>query len=113
MALISCPECGREISDKAVACPFCGCPNSEFHKEEAINEGPQLLPEEDWPDMFECYKCGRRIPVDTYECPFCRYIYGSWRSGDVSDRPKNWPVKKALKIWCSLPIIICRSEIQQ
>lgn len=26
MALITCPECGREISDKAVACPGCGCP---------------------------------------------------------------------------------------
>lgn len=26
MALISCPECGREISDRAVSCPNCGCP---------------------------------------------------------------------------------------
>lgn len=26
MALIKCPECHREISDKAAACPHCGCP---------------------------------------------------------------------------------------
>jgi len=26
MALIKCVECGKEISDKAVACPHCGCP---------------------------------------------------------------------------------------
>ena len=26
MALIKCPECGKEISDKALACPNCGCP---------------------------------------------------------------------------------------
>lgn len=26
MALITCPECGREISDKAVSCPGCGFP---------------------------------------------------------------------------------------
>lgn len=26
MALISCPECTTEISDKASACPKCGCP---------------------------------------------------------------------------------------
>ena len=26
MALINCPECGKEISDKALACPSCGCP---------------------------------------------------------------------------------------
>lgn len=26
MALINCPECGKEISDKAPACIHCGCP---------------------------------------------------------------------------------------
>lgn len=29
MALISCPECGREISDRANSCPHCGCPLAE------------------------------------------------------------------------------------
>lgn len=31
MALIKCPECGKEISDKASACIHCGCPQSAFH----------------------------------------------------------------------------------
>jgi hypothetical protein len=26
MALVQCPECNRALSDKAVACPFCGYP---------------------------------------------------------------------------------------
>lgn len=26
MALISCPECGKEISDRTQSCPNCGCP---------------------------------------------------------------------------------------
>lgn len=26
MALIKCPECGKEISDQAASCPNCGCP---------------------------------------------------------------------------------------
>lgn len=26
MALIKCPECGQQISDKAKVCPSCGCP---------------------------------------------------------------------------------------
>lgn len=26
MALINCPECGREVSDKAPTCPGCGVP---------------------------------------------------------------------------------------
>lgn len=29
MALIRCPECGKEISDKAKTCINCGCPLSE------------------------------------------------------------------------------------
>lgn len=26
MALINCPECGKQVSDQAGACPNCGCP---------------------------------------------------------------------------------------
>ncbi len=26
MALISCPECGKQVSNLAVSCPGCGCP---------------------------------------------------------------------------------------
>lgn len=26
MAMINCPECGKEVSDKAANCPGCGCP---------------------------------------------------------------------------------------
>ena len=32
MALINCPECGKEISDKAVACINCGFPLSQLPK---------------------------------------------------------------------------------
>lgn len=42
MALIKCPECGKEISDKAESCPNCGCPvkseNSEIIQKDAIQE---------------------------------------------------------------------------
>lgn len=30
MALIKCTECGKEFSDKAAACPNCGCPIQEI-----------------------------------------------------------------------------------
>lgn len=33
MALIKCTECGKEFSDKASACPNCGCPTQEILKE--------------------------------------------------------------------------------
>lgn len=32
MALISCPECEKEISDKASSCPSCGVPISDDSK---------------------------------------------------------------------------------
>ena len=32
MALIHCPECDHEISDKATQCPYCGCPREEIEK---------------------------------------------------------------------------------
>lgn len=30
MALIQCPECRKEISNKAEQCPYCGCPSTDF-----------------------------------------------------------------------------------
>jgi len=37
MALISCPECGKQISDKAASCPNCGNPiNPQNQKEEYL-----------------------------------------------------------------------------
>lgn len=32
MALIKCPECGQEISDKALTCPKCGNPLKDINK---------------------------------------------------------------------------------
>ena len=37
MALIKCPECGKEISDKASRCPKCGYPIEIIKKESYIN----------------------------------------------------------------------------
>lgn len=47
MALISCPECGRQVSDRAVSCPDCGCPISAAPAAPAVetksNELEKLL----------------------------------------------------------------------
>jgi len=42
VALIKCPECSREISDKADSCPQCGCPIS---KAESLKEDIQTTQE--------------------------------------------------------------------
>jgi uncharacterized membrane protein YvbJ len=31
--MIKCPECGKDISDNATACPHCGCPMEDIRKE--------------------------------------------------------------------------------
>ena len=44
--IIKCPECGKDISDKALSCPHCGCPiNSSVKKDE---------------EYLTCPKCGSR-----------------------------------------------------
>lgn len=52
MAMINCPECGREISDQAVTCPHCGTP---IKKE----------------DKKFCQHCGETIDKDCIVCPKC------------------------------------------
>ena len=45
MALIACAECGKEISDKAAACPHCGAPVAAVAQAEPPTEkksGPKL-----------------------------------------------------------------------
>lgn len=37
MALIKCPECTREVSDKAMQCPNCGCPISLDSSKKSLN----------------------------------------------------------------------------
>ena len=54
MALVNCPECNQEISDKAKKCIYCG----------------KVLIEEAQHTKF-CAECGKEIPIDTQECPFC------------------------------------------
>jgi len=38
MALVSCPECNKQISDKAYSCPNCGYPISNFADSKSTNK---------------------------------------------------------------------------
>ncbi len=54
MAMIQCPKCGQEISDKASKCIHC----------------EKVLIEEVQPTKY-CAECGKEISFDLQECPFC------------------------------------------
>ena len=51
MAMVKCPECGNEISDKAAACVHCGCPI----------EKTTIL----------CQECGKEISKNAVVCMHC------------------------------------------
>lgn len=54
MALIKCPKCGKEISDKAEKCPHCGEFLKINQKSIICSECKEILNE----DEKVCYKCG-------------------------------------------------------
>lgn len=43
MSLIACPECGKSISDRASACPRCGCPIEKVVVEETQKESTKIV----------------------------------------------------------------------
>lgn len=54
MAMVKCPECGQEISDKAKRCIHCG-----------------KVFAEDKPQTKLCADCGKENPIDAIECIHC------------------------------------------
>ena len=66
MALIKCTECGHEVSDKASACPNCGCP---LEKESICNECGQLVPD----GVDACPNCG--CPIERVKTANQEVVY--------------------------------------
>ena len=75
MALITCPECGKQISDKALSCPNCGLPLSQDtqigvseNKQEEINTTEQIIP---CPTSFPSdLRIGQQITNWTFDAAF-------------------------------------------
>ena len=76
MALINCPECGKQISDKAKTCIFCGYPIQEYMEEQKQKE--QEL-KKDIPIRDDiCPQCGNEISPVFRVCNKCGYSqYGN------------------------------------
>ena len=43
MALINCPECEKQVSDKAVSCPFCAYPLTPVFNKKVVSKQPQVV----------------------------------------------------------------------
>ena len=58
MALIKCPDCGKEYSSFAGVCPVCGCPNDGNTQQSD-------------PTGKFCPDCGKSIDPSAKTCPYC------------------------------------------
>lgn len=79
MALIICTECGKKFSDRAVACPNCGCPTVEIMKDLKVQIGERkttsknvdskILPP--IPEEKRCPYCGEAVKSGDDYCDSC------------------------------------------
>ena len=80
MALIPCPECGREISDRAATCPNCGVSVPDLLKEQQIEKELAFINSIDYEvdgdntKCKACSTCGKIFwnpNVEAYQKGFC------------------------------------------
>lgn len=83
MALIACPECGKEVSDRAFSCPNCGCPISAAQNATEDNSkkisnlydrARKSLEVDDLEHAAEYYKEILDINPDDWEAYFYSYL---------------------------------------
>jgi len=77
MALVSCPECQKEVSIHALACPQCAFP---FPGKQASAVGGQLGNK-----LYACPDCGCAVSKKAKTCPHCGVIL----IGDKRSLPTN------------------------
>ena len=83
MALIKCPECGAEISDKSIQCIKCGCPIND-PRSKAIIRFEQVA--------AICAKCTVVCNGQTYTC----------RQGESLEIPLSEPASVSIHVGGSL-----------
>ena len=67
MALIKCNECKEEMSDKALKCPHCGCPNN-----------PKV----------KCPECNSDIEKSANTCPNCGFTLKKNNTVNTTNKSK-------------------------
>lgn len=89
MALIRCPECSKEISDKATSCPGCGFPLNKNSNTNTVTPPPiptPIAPK----DLMRCSYCKSEMNKNDAHCPKCN------ASNPLNGLP-NW-AKKSLGV---------------
>lgn len=72
MALIKCPECGKDMSDKASACPSCGCPVFDSNNQMDSKAEAKVL----------CPKCGgKHVGISVVQAGEYESSHGKMKKG--------------------------------
>lgn len=79
MALIKCPECSREISDKAESCPQCGLPLAKVISDTSNAK------------TVNCLDCKKEFNFDAEVCPHCG-LFNSQKYKDSDKATKEFTV---------------------
>lgn len=82
MAMILCPECGKDISDRAVACPHCGFPIGSLHGDDTVYSNSagndyaddSINPKTNPADTIKCRVCGSTMAKGQRICKTCGSI---------------------------------------
>ena len=80
MALINCPNCGNQVSDKAEKCPKCG---------KKLNENKRV-----------CSECGTELNEDEKACSNCGYVLSHTESNNDRRSLKSNSLKKKIGFLC-------------
>lgn len=84
MALITCPECGKKISEKAIFCVGCGIPMYEIRKMSSASasvKDPEINKKGSLSEIktdlsnrtIKCSICGSDFALSDRFCPKCRF----------------------------------------
>lgn len=110
MSLIKCPECGKDLSTYAIACPHCGCPVEKSVGKERLQTIKNINEH-----MVQCKNCGTWNFVGVHECKECHkaitgydYIHTNQQISDISPvtnkkepfYSKTWFVVLMFCCWC-------------
>lgn len=126
MALITCPECGRQISDRAPACLGCGIPMEDIRmilkENEKQSEVREPAPDnsgvtvENGAAEVKCLHCSNPYNASALKCPKCSYplLTLFWDSGKINKSYRREVTKadtdrlKGIRIKC----VICENEYE-
>lgn len=111
MALIKCPECGKEVSDKATACIHCGYPLNSMDNNVEEKANAHVEKYED-ANCWKCPTCGKKLQdTGVHYCPDCDVRFDEPVASQENEDPvtisKAKPANtKRKKVWLVLPAVL-------